>query len=69
MLGAGSQKVDAGGVNAAVAEYVGQLGHILAGLIEGLGKQVAEVVWEYFRRRYPRLVAQCFHFSPNLLAG
>ena len=44
MLGAGGDEVDAGGLDAGVAQHVSQLCHIPAHPVETPGKQVAQVV-------------------------
>lgn len=62
-------KVEARCFYAAVSQYIGQLGNILAGSVKHRSEQVPQVVRKYFGIRYPRLPAQRFHFRPNLLSG
>ena len=47
VFGAGGAYVDAGSVDAAVTQQIGQLGQVLVQAVERPGKQVAEVVGEY----------------------
>ena len=54
VLGSGGHDVDAGGVDAAVAQNVGQPGDVLFNAVEGAGEQFAEIVGEYLAGLYPR---------------
>ena len=66
MLRTGGDDVDACGVDAAVAEDVGELGDVLFHVIEHAGKQVPQIVRkDLFGIDVCRL-AQCFHFAPDV---
>ncbi len=69
MLHAGGDKIDACGLNAGVAQHVCQLGDILINAVERPGKQVPQIVGEYFRFLHSRLFAQRLEFRPDLAAG
>ena len=66
MGGAGLQGVDAGGVDAAVAQDIGKAGQVLLHLIEGPGEEVPEVVGKDLPRRHPGLPAETFHLPPEV---
>ena len=66
MLGSGGDEVDAGGFDAAVAQYIGQFRHIPADLVKRPGEQVAQVVGEHFGGRDPRLFTDGLHLCPDL---
>ena len=57
VLYASGNEVDAGGLNAGVAQYIRQFGYIPAGPVEGPGEQVPQVVGEYFRGGHAGLFA------------
>lgn len=69
MLGAGGDEVDAGGLDAGVAQHVSQLCHIPAHPVETPGKQVAQVVGKYFLGFHVGHTAQLLHFQPDLFPG
>lgn len=54
VFGSGGHDIDAGGVDAAVAQNVGRLGDVLFNAVEGAGEQFAEIVGEYLAGLYPR---------------
>ena len=60
-------EVNTSGFDAAVAQYVCQPHHVVAGAIEGAGEQAAEVMWEHLTPFHARRRAQPFHFGPDLL--
>ena len=66
MLGPRGQDVDAGRVDAGMAQDICQLSDILFHPIKGSGKQVAQVVGKHFVRQDTGLPAECLHFSPNI---
>lgn len=65
MFGAGGHDIDAGGVDAAVAEEVGQLGDVLFDGVEGFGEEFSQIVGEYLWRMHSRRFAQPFHLRPD----
>ena len=69
MLGAGGDEVDAGGLDAGVAQHVSQLCHIPAHPVETPGKQVAQVVGKDLGRSDPGRPAHPLHLCPDLLSG
>ena len=69
MLRAGGEQVDPGGLDGGVAQYIGQLDHIPAGLVEGSGKQVAQVMGKHLAVCHSGLPAHRFHLRPHLLSG
>ena len=69
MFRTGGNQVDAGCFNAGVTQNIRQLDHVLAGFIKGSGKQVPQIMRKYFFMHYPSLLAERFHFRPNLLSG
>ena len=69
MLRAGGDQVDAGGLDAAVAQHVRQLRHVPADPVKGPGEQVPQVVGEHLGGRHPRPGAQGFYLRPDLPAG
>ena len=69
MLGAGGDEVDAGGLDAGVAQHVSQLCHIPAHPVETPGKQVAQVVGKDLAGFHSRLCTQSLHLRPDLPAG
>lgn len=68
VLLSGGHDIDAGGVDAAVAEEVCQLGDILLNGVEGSGKELAEVMRKYLSRLHPGGLAQAFHLRPDVAA-
>lgn len=69
MLGPGGQEIYASGFNGAMPQYIGQLHNIPCGPVEGGGKQVPQIMREYFGGRDPGQDAQPFHVPPDLAAG
>ena len=67
MLRPGSAQVDPGGLNAAVAQHVGQLGHVPGGGVEAPGEEMPQVVGEDLGALHPRLAAEPFHLRPDVL--
>ena len=66
VLGSGGHDVDAGGVDAAVAQNVGQLGDVLFNAVEGAGEQLAEIVGKDLAGLHVGLLAQGFHLCPDI---
>ena len=52
---AGGDEIDPGGLDATVAQHIGQFRHIPADLVKRPGEQVAQVVGEHFGGRDPCL--------------
>ena len=48
MFASRGDQVDARGIDGTVTEYISQLRHVPADVIEAAGKQVAQVVGKYF---------------------
>ena len=69
MLGSGGDQVDAGGLDAAVAQDVRQLGHVPADPVERPGEQVPQVVGKDLGGLHPGPGAQRLHLRPDLPAG
>ena len=69
MLGAGGDEVDAGGLDAAVAQQVRQLDDVPAGPVEHHSKQVPQIVGEHLARVHPGVPAQPLHLRPDLPAA
>lgn len=69
MLRAAGNQIDPRGFQRAVAQHVGQLGHIPAGAVKHPGKEVPQVVGEHLAGGHAGLLAQGLHLGPNLLAG
>ena len=61
MLPPRGAQVDPGGLDAAVAQHVGQHDHIPTGSIESLGKKMPQVMGKDLDRLYPRSAAQTLH--------
>ena len=57
VLRARGHDVNAGGVDAAVTQDVGQLGYVLLDPIERAGEQLPQIVREHLARRYIGLFA------------
>ena len=68
MLRAAGNQIDPRGFQRAVAQHVGQLGHIPAGAVKHPGKEVPQVVGEHLAGSHTGLGAQGLHLGPNLLA-
>lgn len=66
MFSTGSNNVDPCGVDTAVTENVGELGYILFNTVKCTGEKMAKIVREYLIRRYPCLLAQRFHLTPDI---
>ena len=69
VLRPGGEEVEAGGLDAAVAQHVRQLYNILAGPVEGRGEQVPQIVGEHLGGLHPRRPAQALHLRPDLGPG
>ena len=69
MLGAGGDEVDAGGLEAGMAQHIRQLHDVTAGPVKGRGEQMAKVVWKDLAGRDPRRLAQPLHLRPDLTAA
>ena len=68
VLRARGDQINPGGFNGAVAQHIGQFRNVPCGPVEGRGKQVPQVVGEYFGGLYPSLMAKSFHLPPDLTA-
>lgn len=68
MFRPGGNKVNAGGFDAGMAQYIGQLDHIPASLVESPGEEVPQIVGEHFLFRYPGFLTKSFHLRPNLFS-
>lgn len=66
MFGAAFEGIDAGGVDAGVAEQAGEAEKVFFGGIEGAGKEVAQVVGKNFFRCDAGLSAEGFHGAPDV---
>ena len=66
VFGATLESVDAGGVDADVAEQVGEAEKVFFGGIEGAGKKMAQVVGKDFFRCDACLSAEGFHGTPDV---
>ena len=69
VLGAGGDQVNAGGVDAAVAQHVGQHGDVVAGAVKGAGKQMPQVVRVHLAGGHAGQAAKGFHLGPDLPAA
>ena len=63
---AGGHDIDSGGVHAAVAQNVRQLGNVLFQTIEGSGEQLAQIVGKHLAGLHPGFFAQSLHLRPNI---
>ena len=69
MFHACGQKIDAGGFDAGMAQYIGQPCDVLAGFVENPGEQVAQIMGIDLPGVYSRRPAQGFHLRPNLASA
>ena len=69
MFIAGGNNVNSCGVDTAVAENIGEFCDILFNAVKYSREEMAQVVRKYFLWIYPRLLAQRFHFTPNIGAA
>lgn len=69
MFRPGSQEIDAGGLDAGVAQHIGQLHNVMACPVKGRGEQVPEIVGKDFAGRDTRRPAQPLHLRPDLAAA
>ena len=69
MFASRGDQVDARGIDGTVTEYISQLRHVPADVIEAAGKQVAQVVGKYFSGFHVGHTAQLLHFQPDLFPG
>ena len=65
VLAAGGHDINAGSINAAMAQDICQLRNILFNPIESSGKELSQIVWEYLAGIYPGFLAQRFHLRPD----
>ena len=65
----GGQEVDAGGLEAGMAQHIRQLHDVTAGPVKGRGEQMAKVVGKDLAGRDPRRLAQPLHLRPDLTAA
>ena len=63
---AGGNDVNAGSVDTAVTENVGELGNIFFDTVKHSCKQMAQVVRKNFLRIDTRTFAKAFHFPPDI---
>jgi len=66
MFHTGGNKVDTGGFDAGMAQYVRQLRHIPAGPVEGPGEEMPQIVGEHLGFLHPRTGADGLHLRPYL---
>ena len=66
VFGAAFKGIDAGGVDACVAEKVGEAQEVFFGGVEGAGKEVAQVVGEDFPGVDASGLAEGFHGAPDV---
>ncbi len=69
MLRFGGDEIEPGCFNTGMAQHIRQLCHIPANPIEGLGKQVPQIVRKDLGRCNPRLFAERLHLRPYLAAA
>lgn len=69
MFRTGGDDVYPGSVDVAVAENIGELGNVLFNAVKCACKQVAKIVREHLIRRYPCLLTQGFHLSPDVTSA
>ena len=69
MLRFGGDEIEPGCFNTGMAQHIRQLCHIPANPIEGLGKQVPQIVRKYLGRHNSRFFAQRLHLRPDLPAA
>ena len=62
---AGCHNIDSGGVDAAVAQNIRQLGNVLFNTIKGSGKQLAKIMRKHLACLYMCLFAERLHLCPN----
>ena len=58
--------INASRIDTCVSEYICELGNILFNAVKGTGKQMAKIVGEHLVRRYPCLLTQRFHLTPDV---
>lgn len=68
VLGAGGHNINAGRVNAAMAQDVCQLRNILFNAIESSGKEFPQIVREHLAGIDSSLLTQRFHLRPDTTA-
>ena len=66
---AGINNINAGGVDTAVTENVGELGNILFNAVKSAGEQMAQIVGKHLLRIHVCLLAKPFHFPPYIRAA
>ena len=66
VFGTAGAGVDAGGVDAAVAENGGQMLNVLLDLVKAPREQMPKIVREHLLRSYPRRPAQSLHHRPDV---
>ena len=69
MLRARGHQVDPGGLDAAVAQQVGELDDVPAGPIKHRGEQVPQIVREHLSGLHTGVLAETFHLRPDLPAA
>ena len=66
MFRAGGHDIDSGGVDAAVAQDIRQLGDVLLNAVKSAGKQLAQIVWKYLAGFDVGGLAEGFHLRPDI---
>lgn len=66
MLDASTHNVDPGGVDAAVAQNVRQLGNVLFNAVKRPGEQLAQIVGKDLAGLHPRRFTELFHIRPDI---
>lgn len=69
VLRSGGDQVNAGRLDAAVAQHIGQLRHIPARLVKAPGEQVAQVVGKHLGRGLPPPPGTGTSFPPRSVSG
>ena len=63
------EQIDACGLDRAVTEHIGELGDVLGGAVVYPCEQMPEVVRKHLAAVNVCLLANCFHFAPDLFSG
>ena len=66
LLRPADHQVNAGGVDAGMAQHIRKAHDVLANAIKGRGEQMPQIVREHFARLHPRRPAQPLELKPHL---
>lgn len=69
MFCTGGDDINSRGIYTAMSENISELGNVLFDAVECTGKQMTKIVREYLISRYPCLLTQCFHFTPDVTSA